>query len=149
MRVGFTGTRPPFTNIQFHALEHLILTIRGEVTEVHHGDCVGADEAFHDLCCGLLIGIPIIIHPPVNPKWVANCTGYAARRDPQDYFDRDMDIVDETDLLIACPRTYTPVPHSGTWLTAGYARDTGKPIWFVYPDGTVVPYKRGGNVLAT
>jgi hypothetical protein len=123
-----------------------MFTIREDVTEVHHGDCVGADEAFHDFCRAL--GIPIVIHPPTDSKFRAYCGGWSDMREPKDYFDRDMDTVDETDLLIACPRTFTPVPHSGTWLTAGYARDTGKPIWFVYPDGTVVPYRRGGNVLA-
>ena len=144
MRLGFTGTRPPFTNIQFHALEHLMLTIRGEVTEAHHGDCVGADEAFHDICMDL--GIPVVIHPPLLMKWDANCTGYAEKREPKPYQPRDRDIVDETELLIAGPKTFTPIPHSGTWYTAGYARAIGKPIWFVYPNGWVVSYKRGGNL---
>jgi hypothetical protein len=144
MRVGFTGTRPPFTNAQLLSLERIILTNRGEVIEAHHGDCVGADEAFHIIC--RTFDIPVIIHPPLNSKQRAFCADYAAIREPKDYLDRDMDIVDETDLLIACPKTFTPTPHSGTWYTAGYARDTGKPIWFVFPDGTVVPYKRGGNL---
>ena len=147
MKVGFTGTRAGLSVVQRKSLVRLINTIRGEVTEAHHGDCVGADAEFHDIC--LVREILIVIHPPLQPFQRACCVGYDFIREPKDYFDRDMDIVDETDLLIACPKTSTPVPHSGTWLTAGYARVTGKPIWFVYPDGTVVPYKRGGNVLAT
>jgi hypothetical protein len=140
MRVGFTGTRPPFTNAQLLSLERIILTNRGEITEAHHGDCVGADEAFHIVC--RTFNIPVIIHPPLVTTWNAYCGDYTEKREPKTYHERDQDIVNETDWLIACPKTFTPTPHSGTWYTAGYARAIGKPIWFVYPDGTVVPYKR-------
>jgi hypothetical protein len=144
MRVGFTGTRAGLSVVQRKSLVRLIDTIRGEVTETHHGDCVGADAEFHDIC--LVREMFIVIHPPINPKWNAYCAGYDDIREHKTYHDRDQDIVNETDLLIACPKTFTPIEHSGTWYTAGYARAVDKPIWFVYPDGTVVPYKRGGNL---
>ena len=43
-----------------------------KIDEVHHGDCVGADKEFHDICASN--NIKIIIHPPIDEKLRAFCT---------------------------------------------------------------------------
>ena len=74
MIIGFTGTQKGLTATQYDALHDLLqrLLRRGDISEVHHGDCIGADEEFHMICSSIqlqdrLRGKPtfhIIIHPP-------------------------------------------------------------------------------------
>jgi hypothetical protein len=55
----------------------------------------------------------------------------------KDYIERNRDIVDETDMLIAFP-----IPTSkGTWSTIGYAKREKKKVLIVFPDGTFKYYK--------
>jgi hypothetical protein len=49
--IGFTGTRHGMTPAQRHAVSQLIAELAaGAAFTAHHGDCVGADAEFHDLC---------------------------------------------------------------------------------------------------
>ena len=48
MILGFTGTQKDVTGKQFDAMLTLVTELRP--TEIHHGDCVGADHRFHQLC---------------------------------------------------------------------------------------------------
>jgi hypothetical protein len=50
---------------------------------------------------------------------------------------RNHDIVDETELLIACPGELAEAVRSGTWATVRYARKLGRPIVIFWPDGSV------------
>ena len=50
---------------------------------------------------------------------------------------RDRAMVDEAEVLIACPGALEPVQGSGTWYTIGYARRRGVPVRYVWPDGKV------------
>lgn len=137
MRVGFTGTREGMTPEQRIALRYLLLEHLPK--EVHHGDCLGADSEFHNaaiaLCCPV-----IVIHPPSNNQLRAFCGGDAVR-EPKPYLDRNRDIVDETDVLIAAPKEMEPpasLKGHGTWSTYFYAKDKAKKrTYLVLPDGTV------------
>jgi len=130
MRIGFTGTREGMTTRQI-AVASLMLAY---ADELHHGDCDGADAQAHDL--GRLHGAHIVGHPPKNGSKRAFCE-CDELREPKGYLERDDDIVDETDELIATPKEFEPQDRGGTWYTINYAKRVGKPVTIIYPDGSV------------
>ncbi len=130
MRAGFTGTRNGMTWKQKAAFATYIHD-HPEITEFHHGDCAGSDEDAHNR---LHYGIYTITHPPENPARRA-FTDADETRPPKPYLERDRDIVDETDILIATPAGPETL-RSGTWATIRHARKTGKPVLIINPDGS-------------
>lgn len=140
LHIGFTGTQQGLTILQFAALERLVIAVAGEVdfdVTPHHGDCIGADQAFHTICedrrqC---LRIPII-HPPLSTYKRAFCPGRVLP--PRPYLERNRDIVDQSDWLIAAPDSDKERVRSGTWSTVRYARKQLHHIIFVYPDGSIV-----------
>lgn len=130
MKVGFTGNRDGMTEEQRKTVKHL-LSIRP--VELHHGDCIGCDAFAHTIATDLRI--PIIGHPPDLPGQ-RMFLHYAEEREEKPYLERNHDIVDETNILIACPnKAEANAMRSGTWATVRYARKVGKPIIVVYPSG--------------
>jgi len=134
-RIGFTGTHFGMTDQQKEAVRSLLEQLPTEPTELHHGDCVGADAEAHAIA--RQIGLTIIGHPPTNPKSRAFCD-FDEKREKADYLIRNRYIVDETEVLIACPSTRSNMLRSGTWSTVRYAFYLRKPVIFVYPDGEIV-----------
>jgi hypothetical protein len=131
MKLGFTGTRSKATNFQLEGLVSLL----EQAEEFHHGDCVGADEAAHDLA--LKMNVPVVIHPPTNSKYRAFTTGWQKLMLPAPYLVRNREIVRETDLLVAFPKSGEEEIRSGTWATVRYARELGKNVVIIFPDGRV------------
>lgn len=130
MKIGFTGTHQGMTLVQKKSVTKILKNI-SVILEVHHGDCIGADEDFHNIC--VYLNIPIIIHPPIKDKARAFCKNYYQIREPKDYIVRNHDIVDETDLLIACPKGFKEELRSGTWTTVRYARKVKRRELIIYP----------------
>jgi hypothetical protein len=135
MKIGFTGTRNGMTRLQ----RAFVLRAVGQchVTEVHHGACIGADYDFHTIA--MLLKLPIVIHPGVNKQGVcyarANCPNAKEVKPEKFYLDRDKDIVNAVDLLIATPKSRVEELRSGTWATVRYARKKDKDLLIVFPDG--------------
>jgi hypothetical protein len=132
--VGFTGTREGMTPQQRQEVKELLLD--GNVVEAHHGDCVGADEQFHSLCRGL--GVPVVLHPPTDPRLRAYCDGAIRSEKARPYLDRNKDIVREASLLIATPKEGNEPPPGrgqGTWSTVRYARARYGRIIVIMPNG--------------
>jgi len=129
--VGFTGTQKGATEAQLAGLGELL----ADATEAHHGDCIGADAQFHDLCIEL--GKPVVIHPPDVETKRAHCEGYADILPAKAYKARNHDIVDASDVLFATPDGFKEKQRSGTWATVRYARKQGKRVVVVLPDGSV------------
>ena len=134
-RLGFTGTHLGMTVQQEATLRKLLAS--KIVFEFHHGCCVGADAQAHGIAHDL--HIKKVLHPPVNPAKRALC-----ELDPGDvelpkkpYLDRDHDIVDNTDVLIAAPASTREDIRSGTWATVRYARRKGRVIMMIDPDGNL------------
>ena len=81
MKLGITGTCQVLTVKQNHAL-HQLIRLAG-ATELHHGDCKGADAAVHTAIISrrlnsrevTLPGIRLIIHPPASSTYQAFCEG--------------------------------------------------------------------------
>ena len=134
MIVGFTGTQQEMTEAQSNMLMLVLYEINkaDPITEVHHGDCVGADYLFHSIC--YLMDYPIIIHPPINASKRAHCTGAIYTLPEKDYLVRNRDIVDASDAVIAVPATVHELKRSGTWSTYRYAVKQGKEVYLITPD---------------
>lgn len=137
IKVGFTGTQDGMTEAQrvvvWKQLEKL-KEVHGQC-DFHHGDCVGADEQADNIA--YLIGYRIIVHPPKNPAKQAKTEHFTTSWPAKNYLDRNKDIVNESDVLIATPSTLHEVVRSGTWSTIRYARGKNKPIVNILPDGTL------------
>ena len=141
--LGFTGTRFAPSNQQLSWLADQV----EHAGELHHGGCVGADAMAHVF--GLLYGVPITVHPPVDMKLV-DARAVTPRSDlvkvlpALPYHERNRAIVDETEEIIALPNG-PELAHSGTWYTVRYA--TGRvdqrlskhivPVTICYPDGRI------------
>ena len=133
MIVGFTGTRRGMTREQRLGITRLLEDF--SPSEVHHGDCIGADSDFHSIA--LFLGIPIIGHPAsgIGSQRAYN-KGFTQLCEPLPPLDRNKNIVDESDILVATPKGYREERRSGTWATLRYARSSGKDVIIVYPDGS-------------
>lgn len=105
-----------------------------EMTEAHHGDCHGADTIFHWVIEYARPEAKLHIHPPKDDKKRSYCIGHVVY-EMKPYLERNRDIVDSCDVLIACPRTLEEEVRSGTWATVRYARKVGKPIVILWKDG--------------
>jgi len=140
---GFTGTRRGLTTPQEVALERVVRDLG--LAEGHHGDCEGADYAFHVML--LMFHVPhVVIHPPIDTRYRADCERFQSRwtkmtvMPPRDYLVRNHRIVNVAQTLIGAPRMSerpTSLRGEGTWTTIGYAERAGIPRVLVLPNGTV------------
>ena len=130
MIVGFTGTREGMTFCQVKALIRLLRKLNPE--EIHHGGCIGADEQFHKIVCKLFYGAWAVNHPCDIEKYRAKIIADETRQILPALV-RNTVIVNESDILIACPKTKEEELRSGTWSTVRYARKIGKPVEIIEP----------------
>ena len=92
--------------------------------EFHHGDCVGAD-ADADAIVRTLLPVPrIVVHPSTIRNLRAGCVG-DVEHEMKPPLDRNRDIVDACEVIIATPETSEEHLRSGTWSTVRYARKKG------------------------
>lgn len=133
MKIGFTGTQDGCTDPQFDLLVEVLQELH-EVTEAHHGDCLGADFQFTVIVDCIFGTGKIHNHPPEDNKKRAFCRADKIY-DPLPYLVRNHNIVDATEILIACPKTMKEELRSGTWATIRYARKQKGVIVILWPDG--------------
>lgn len=153
--LAFTGTQRGMTDAQFATCDRLLALWKP--TEIHHGDCIGADDQIDQLA--QKHGIDTVIHPPENPskrawchrRWLFNCeldaksgikpTRAVVELAPAHYLERNQDIVNEGNALLATPFESAEQRRSGTWFTirrgriARFQRDDFKRTVIVWPDG--------------
>lgn len=136
MNVGFTGTQDGTTSEQHATLCWLVREL--EITEWHHGCCIGADAESVEVIQAWAPKARLVAHPPLNRGKISRLAiaDSPIRRAPKPYLTRNRDIVLETDVLLACPKGPEEL-RSGTWATVRYARKQGKRIVIIYPDGTI------------
>lgn len=141
MRWGQTGTRAGGTSLQLASVSWLWAT--HEITELHDGDCIGADAQLYYLA--RVFGVTsLVIHPPVNSSNRAWC-GVKSGDDQlatkiltaKPYFDRNRDVVDASEVMVVVPKESTEQHHGGTWYTVNYARSVKKPLAIVWPNGHI------------
>lgn len=143
MKIGFTGTRKGMTRQQELAFSSVVSGIA--VHEFHHGDCKGADEQAHNIILNMRPVVIICVHPPDQNFLRAYC------RHPKDslvsllpekpFLERNHDIVDVCNLLIACPVSDKEERRSGTWATMRYARQRQKLVLHIRTDGDIGFYQ--------
>lgn len=136
MKVGFTGTRHGMTREQKQSARNLLASF--QASQVHHGDCVGADREFHALAVSL--GVYTVAHPPIDRS--RRAFSLTDETKPvKDYLVRNRNIVRETNVLVACPqedREPSPGRGQGTWSTVRYARDIlGREVHIIWPSGKI------------
>ena len=127
LNVGITGTRQGLDFTQERILDSMFALLDklfDEVT-IEHGDCIGVDQQAHNMA--IKFEFAIFIHPPKNDKHRAFCKG-GAILEPEEYLQRNQNIVMASDILLAFPTTENYIPHSGTWYTIGYAQEEGIPV---------------------
>lgn len=137
MIIGFTGTRHGMTSEQWQRVFKLISYYAP--TELHHGDCFGADAEAHDIAITCQVD-KIIIHPPYIHTLRAHCATRLGDEilPARQYDERNRDIVQASDLIIAAPPTEQEVSVGGTWQTVRFSREYNKPCKVVLPSGIVV-----------
>lgn len=132
MKLGFTGTSEGMSKKQKAMLAGWmgIQLLSDEITEAHHGCCVGADAEFHELC--MYFDIPIFLHPPKvkadHPLVAWDLWSTVPDKNiilsDSKHLERNRRIVDTCDFLCAAPPTDEERPRGGTWYTIRYARDS-------------------------
>lgn len=133
MKIGFTGTQTGTTDPQ---LESLIEIIEGlDIEEAHHGDCIGADNEFSVIIEAVHPKTELHCHPPTDGRKRA-FTRYQVSYLEKPFLLRNQDIVNATDLMIACPKRMKEELRSGTWATVRYARKKNVPLVIIWMDGT-------------
>ena len=138
--IGFTGTQHGITNEQRYALNvYLKVAVNSNFeVEFHHGDCIGADKQFHELLESLkvphIVNQKIIIHPPIKNIKRAFCKSDFIL-EPKDYLDRNKDIVNASEILIATPKEFEEQLRSGTWSTIRYCTKQKKQAFIIFPNG--------------
>jgi len=103
-----------------------------DITEFHHGDCIGADAEAHHIVRTFFPHVKIIGHPPVNESKRAFCT-FDEVRPADEYLVRNRAIVMCSDLLVATPGEAEEQLRSGTWSTVRYARHCEIPVKILVP----------------
>jgi hypothetical protein len=141
MKVGFTGTRFGMTQPQEASFIEVMAQFF-EVSEFHHGDCVGADDQAHRYIAWKVA--LVVIHPPIDETNRARC-GYDMDEgdqsirwmEPLTHFARNRNIVNMTDWLIATPYNGYEENVGGTWYTINFARKQKKNLVIIWPSGKI------------
>jgi len=134
MKIGFTGTRAGMTNEQDVSLQSFLYKYEGAT--FIHGDCIGADAAAHEIAMEL--GLNVQKRPSNISSQRAFTTGGAIIGEPRAPLDRNRDIVNDCDILVAVPKGFEEERRSGTWATVRYARTMGKGIVIIWPNGQIL-----------
>lgn len=135
--VGFTGTQGPVTQFQSDSLRRIINVLyngSNKSQQFHHGDCIGSDHLAHLIAFDT--GFEMHVHPP-KKSWKRVFLSADVLYDEKDYLDRNQDIVDSCEVLIACPKETQEMLRSGTWSTLRRCWEKKKPYIILYPDGRI------------
>jgi len=130
-QIGFTGSKAGMTGRQAATVLKLLDVFQPKL--VRHGNCVGSDEEFHQLVRMFHPNIQIHVHLATT-KYQASCLG-DFHYDPKPPLDRNNDIVDPSDVVIATPAQMTEVLRSGTWAAIRRARGKFIQVYIIGPDG--------------
>ena len=131
MLIGITGTRSMLNASQKDRIQKFLQNYYTHGSELHHGDCIGADAEVADIAKRL--GYKIICHPPIKNELRAFHSSDLTNV-PQSYFARNRAIVDQTEHLIVAPFQDEWQPNGGTWYTHDYAKKKNKPLTIFYPN---------------
>ncbi len=134
--VGFIGVRGGLAYPQFRTASRLLVECDGPnaltgVEEVHRANDGWGDADFDRIFRWMTPTPRVVIHempkpgqpvadPPISPA-----------------HNRNRQIVDSCNLLVACPPVEVEELRSRTWVAVRYARRVGKMVIIILPDGTM------------
>ena len=145
--LSVTGTRQGTTDVQHSRLSDIIALCRVRGFGVFHdGDCVGVDVQAVEIA--FAHGYHCVGHPS-TASTRAYFIGRHEMRGPMSPLERNRVMVDECDLLVACPKEFNEIMRSGTWATIRYAKKIGRKIIFAYPDGSVGQWRPADGEATT
>lgn len=139
MRIGFTGTQQGMNDFQTeNVVNKLVEIVKANHKELVfvHGDCVGSDEEVATLARELgfyIIGRPALVAE--HKRAYFKCDTLFPAKAP---LDRNQDIVDNSDMLIATPKEQSEVLRSGTWSTIRRAKKANLDRYIVGPYQTII-----------
>lgn len=125
IKLGFTGNRHGLSSEQKVQIK-LILDKYDNII-VSHGDCIGSDTDFHNICVNYRNEYPnkkikIHIYPP-NKSILRAFNKGDLIMDEKPYLQRNLDIIKNSSILIACPVNKNKEElRSGTWSTIRRAK---------------------------
>jgi len=161
MKMGFTGTQSGI--VEFQKVKVTEYFEQYLPNEFHHGDCIGSDAEAHILFLEYHTRHDteerrIVIHPPTNPNKRAFCGLHglqgSEKRIPEElavklveckypvkiewhsnkvYLERNKDIVNDCEIMLATPKEVEHTVRSGTWATIRYAWHTKRTIFVIPP----------------
>lgn len=137
MKIGFTGTQKGMNDFQSYVFAYIIDGLKPSMLnafEFHHGDCIGADAQAHRIV--MSTHAEIVIHPPKNNSKRAYCKSSNILPE-KEYLERNRDIVDWSDIIIATPFEDKEILRSGTWSTVRYAKANNKFVYLILPNGKI------------
>lgn len=136
IHIGITGTKEGMTYEQYEVYKKYSNMI-GKYT-LHHGDCIGVDCEIQYYTSSNT-GNHIVVHPPENKKYQCyrRTTDNMTILKSKDYLERNKDIVNDSDVMFACPKENEEQLRSGTWATIRYSRKMKKPLYIIFPDGAI------------
>src|SRR6266446_5381502 len=146
MKIGFTGTQKGMTDYQKNELRISLTSckvIALNRAEFHHGDCIGSDVEACQIALGH--GFFIVVHPPTNESKRA-FVEHDVMLPAKDYIARNHDIIDDTDILYACPDGPEKL-RSGTWATIRYALKRKKKVVIFHPEESNVSQHSSPNII--
>jgi hypothetical protein len=140
IKLGVAGSRNGATAAQRIAMQNVIWSFL-PISESHHGDCIGVDDLFAEMIEAVIevVGNPTTryVYPADVPNNLrAFRTGIIAPTKPP--LERNKDLVDACNVLIAVPSGPETYRGSGTWACIRYARSVGRRIVILQPDGKIV-----------
>ena len=142
--LGITGTRKGMTERQKDMLAHLIaVCVPHQFYTFHDGDCVGVDIEARRMAWDWTY--KLIVHPSTATTRAFLKLGGEEFREPKPPLVRNKDIVDECDLLVACPGGDHEELRSGTWACIRYGRKVKRRTIIIWPGGELSIYPEGYN----
>lgn len=134
--IAFTGSQEGMTNAQNFKLATVLNVLRAVDDSFIHGDCIGCDALAHDIAAHF--DYRIYIRPcTIRSKRAFRKDKVFHLYTPEDPMKRNTKIVEDGRMLVATPRQFKEVTKSGTWATIRRARRIGRPILYIWPDGSV------------
>lgn len=134
--VGFTGSRRGMTDMQYSRVASILRELKP--THTIDGMCVGSDAEFAEIARNLNIrtmGYPGYSKSNPNDMQYRDTEDRAREIDSKPYLDRNRDIVDDSDIIIAAPKNDDFKSKSGTNYTIRYAIEQGVELHIVLPEG--------------
>lgn len=139
MIVSVSGTREGASDAQLLALAETLLHYTGlhKTIELHHGDCLGVDQQAAEMAA--MMQHTTVSHPPTKDNMRAFHESDVVMP-AKGYLERDRDLAELCDVLVALPLVHDVNANSGTWYTIRHAMRINKDIIVIDRDGITHHY---------